>query len=134
MKALLDTTALIDVLKGDESAIKVIDKIRMEAVLYTTTINIYEYLRGIMILQKDKEKHVQALNVLVSNLNILEIDLSVAGRAAEIYADLRKIGVTLDEPDYLIAGACLGNDIDIIITRNERHFEKVKGLRKVITY
>lgn len=134
MKALLDTTTLIDILKGDEDAIEQVNKIRKEAILYTTTINVYEYLRGIMLLPKDREKHFSALNVLISNLHILEIDLDVAKSAAEIYADMRKKGITLDEPDYLIAGACLSNDIDTVITRNEKHFENVRGLKNVITY
>ncbi len=134
MKVLLDTTVLIDILKGNEKAIVTVDKIRREAVLYTTTINIYEYLRGILLLPKNKEKHILALNVLISNLDVLEIDQEVAKKAAMVYADMRKIGATLDEPDYLIAGACLTNDIDTIITRNEKHFENIRGLRQVITY
>ena len=134
MSVLLDTTVLIDVLKGEKKAIEKIEEMGENAVLYTTVINIYEILRGIKILKKNKEKHFNALKVLIKNLHILEIDLKATEAAADIYAELRKRGVGIDEPDYLIAGACLSNGIDTIVTRNEKHFNKIKSLKRVIGY
>lgn len=134
VRVLLDTTVLIDILKGDKKATQKVDEVKSDMALYTTTVNIYEILKGIHILDKNKEKYLQALRILTHNINVLNIDFEVAGMAAVIYAQLRKIGKTIDEPDYLIAGACLSNSIYTIITRNEKHFKDIKGLKKIISY
>ncbi len=47
--------------------------------------------------------------------------------AAEIYADLRKGGNLIDDIDILIAGIALANNL-ILVTRNRRHFERIKNL------
>lgn len=133
LKALLDTTVLIDLLKGEKSAINTVEKIRGEAVLYTSTINLYEILRGIHVLEKDRGKHLRALHTLSSNINVLDIDYESSERAARIYTELRKKGVEIDEPDYLIAGAALANGVSTIVSRNEKHFREISGLA-VVSY
>lgn len=134
VRVLLDTTILIDILRGETRAIAKIDELRSDSALYTTTLNIYEVLRGIKTLQKDKEKHLNALNILISNINIIDFGLSAAERASEIYSELRKKGAIIDSIDYLIAGTCISNGIYVIITRNDKHFENIKELKEVITY
>ena len=134
MKALFDTTMLIHLLKGDTKAIETSEQLRKQnVVLYTTVINIYEVSRGIKLKNIGKDEHHLALNNLTKNLNILLIDLIVAETASLIYGDLRKKGMTIDEPDYLVAGACISNGIETIVTKNEKHFKHIKGL-KVLTY
>lgn len=134
MKVLLDTAALIDVLKGEKGAIAKVEGLKKTAAIYTTTINLYEILRGIYLLPpKSKDRHVQALKALVSNLNLIDIDLDSSDAAASVYAELRKKGVEIDAPDYLIAGACIANGIGLILTRNEKHFSRITGLT-VISY
>ncbi len=133
MKALLDSTVLIDLIKGEEKAIKKIEEIKQTSVLYTTSINVFEILKGMKMLERNRDVHLNAFEVLKNNLIIVNIDPLAAEYAAEIYADLRKKGSQINEGDYLIAGACLSNDIKYIITRNEKHFREIKNL-SVITY
>ena len=133
VKVLLDTTVLIDILRGEQLAIEKIENIRKSSTLYISSINAYEILRGVMMLQKDRERHLNALNTLISNVYVIDFDLNAAKKASEIYSELRKKGVEIDSADYLIAGCCLSSEIEAIITRNERHFEEIKKL-KVITY
>lgn len=109
-------------------AIRQIGELKKESVIYTTTINTYELLRGIYLLPKGREKYAEALRTLVSNLHILDINLEASEKAALIYAELRKKGIEIDGPDYLIAGACLVNGISVLVTRNEKHFSKIGGL------
>jgi predicted nucleic acid-binding protein len=134
VKALLDTSVLIDILKGDKKATECVEEIRKRASLYTTTVNIYDILRGIQLLEKNREKHFQALRLLIHNINVIGIDIEVAESAAFVYAQLRKNGRAIEEPDYLIAGACLSNGISSIITKNSRHFREIKGIDNVISY
>jgi len=133
MKVMLDTTVLIDILKGDKKATDTVDGVKADASLYTTTVNIYEMTRGIYLLpQKSRELHLKAVKALTCNLRVLDLDLESSEKAASIYAELRARGIEIDEPDYLIAGICLANGVDTLITRNEKHFGSIKGL-KVIT-
>lgn len=133
MKIVLDTTALIHILKKDENLIKKIQEIKDRSILHTTSINIYEIMRGMKLLRKDKEIHLNALNVLMTNLNIVQFDSDAAEKASSVYADLRKKGITIDPADYMIVGCCLSNDINAIITKNEKHFKEIEELQ-VINY
>ena len=133
LNILLDTTVLIDILKGDEKGIKKIDELRKTAILYTSTINIYEVLRGMQILDRNKDKHIEALQNLTRQLYVIPFTIEVAHKTSEIYASLKKKGIHIDEADYMIAGCCFSHGIDTIVTRNEKHFGKINGLH-VINY
>ena len=134
MKALLDSTILIDLLKGDAPAVSKIEELKAGCTFYTTAVNIYEIMRGINMLKKGKETHLQAMQILLSSIIILQFDLGSSEKAAAIYSELRGRGIEIDEADYLIAGICLSNGIDMLITRNDKHFLQVKGLKTVMTY
>ncbi len=133
VNVLLDTTVLIDVLKGDTAAVGKVEELRENSVVYTSSVNIYEILRGIKLLPSNQERHLAALRLLISNVHLLEFDLKAAEEASNIYATLRKKGIAIDHPDYLIAGVSLANGVNTIITRNEKHFKKVPGM-KVVSY
>ena len=97
MKALLDSTVLIDLIKGEEKAIKKIEEIKQTSVLYTTSINVFEILKGMKMLERNRDVHLNAFEVLKNNLIIVNIDPLAAEYAAEIYADLRKKGSQINE-------------------------------------
>ena len=59
-------------------------------------------------------------------------DLGIV-RAAEISGTLMRKGETIDDCDCLIAGIALSKGVKTIITRNKKHFNKIKGI-KVETY
>ncbi len=134
VNVLLDTTVLIHLLKGNENAIAKVDALRASSILFTTSINIYEVMRGIKLLNEvDKERHSNALKVLTSNIHVLDFDMLACEKASEVYAYLRKKGIEIDPPDYLIAGIALSLGIAGVMTKNEKHFGKIPGL-KVINY
>jgi len=54
-------------------------------------------------------------------------------KAAEIHGELIAKGNKIDNTDSLIAAIALTNNINTIITRNKKHFERIKGI-KVETY
>ena len=53
--------------------------------------------------------------------------------AAEILAKLFKEGKIIEQNDAIIISIMLKNGIDKIITKNKKHFDRVKGI-KVISY
>lgn len=51
----------------------------------------------------------------------------VADVAAELYADLRKLGQPIDDIDLLIAGTAIANGL-ILVTHNHKHFDRIAQL------
>ena len=134
MKIFLDTSVLIDLLDKDPSATSKVSSLRNLTSFYTSTLNIYEALRGILVFEgKKRDFPLNSLGTLITNISVLDLDMEGAKSAALTYAELRKAGTPINEPDYLVAGIAISNGIFSIMTKNARHFEKVKKL-KVIPY
>jgi len=60
-------------------------------------------------------------------LPLIPLDRDDARVAAEIRADLRRKGTPIGPYDLLIAGQALARGL-VVVTRNVREFERVKGL------
>ncbi len=130
--ALLDTTLLIDFLRGKEEAIEVI--LSAESLsLATTEINVFELVTGAYLGKREVKEHLERMFAMLSRLTVLPLDRKASLRAGEIAGTLAKEGKMVEEMDGLIAGIALANGITEIITANKSHFERIKGL-KVITY
>jgi hypothetical protein len=52
--------------------------------------------------------------------------------ASKIYAELRKKGEIIEDPDLLIASICIANNLPLI-THNKKHFKRLEkfGLKVV---
>ncbi len=134
MKLFLDSSTLIDLLKNDASAVSKIESLKATHSFYTSTLNVYEVLRGILCFEgKRKDQMLQEFGRLVSNVSVMNIDMEAAKAGALAYSELRKSGTPINEPDPLIAGAAISNGIFSIMTKNTKHFEKIKKL-EVIGY
>jgi tRNA(fMet)-specific endonuclease VapC len=118
-----DSDVLIDALRGREpSASRVAQELRRGA-LATTSINSFELLSG-----AKAEAHRLRVEQLLAPLRIVSCDESSAALAAEIRRDLEAAGIKIGMADYLIAGICISHSA-LLLTRNRRHFERVRGLR-----
>jgi len=62
--------------------------------------------------------------------DVLTIDDLVIEIASDIYADLRKNGITIDEGDILIAAIVIANN-GTLVTNNTKHFGNIKQLKVV---
>lgn len=58
----------------------------------------------------------------------LEVDHSIAVKAADLKAHLHRKGQTAGTSDCLIAATALVNDV-VLVTRNTDHFKQMPGLR-----
>ena len=126
---ILDTTFLIDLLDGDESTIKMVDK---EAFLFTTQISIYEVVRGLFIENASVDQVRKTIDIL-GDLRVLPFDDNSLIRSAEISSTLIKEGRRVPDCDCMIAGIALSNGIKTIVTRNKNHFARMRDI-KVETY
>jgi tRNA(fMet)-specific endonuclease VapC len=125
----LDSTFLIDLLRGKKEALKYVEK---EEMLLTTQINVYEILKGLHSQDVSEEKYLR-VKEMFENIRVLQFDDNASLRAAEISSNLMKKGITVADCDCMIAGIALSKGAKIIVTRNVNDFSKIKEI-KVETY
>ena len=133
MKA-IDTTVLLDHSRGLEKAHTVVTRIRALGGIATTEFNAYEVLSGVYNRPRE-EARIRAIRFdgFLQRLTVLPFGRAAAHRAAKIYCEMAEKGHTVDDMDLLIAATCLTANVDTIVTRNRKHFERIPGL-KVETY
>ena len=68
------------------------------------------------------------VNDAIEGLHLLPFDIKAARLAAEIFAELEKKGEGIGDFDILI-GAMASAHNETLITRNVKHFSKIKGLK-----
>jgi predicted nucleic acid-binding protein len=112
--AVLDSTVLIDFLRGRPAVHRVQALRTMGDVAATTAINIEEIVRGL------RPEEQTAVDALIAGLLVLPIDEAVARKAGEWRREFASRGTTLWQADCLIAAAadrhgarlCTGNPKD----------------------
>lgn len=127
MKYIIDTNIMTAIIKDDLNVKeRVIDVILRGHDLYINAITYYEIKRGLLV--KDAYRQMEIFETLCNEYElVLFDDITIFDNAAEIYANLRKEGITIEDADILIAS--LANTIDcILVTNNIRHFEDINGL------
>ena len=129
----LDSSVIVDFLRNNEKAIDFITNLRSEDVA-TTVINVYELESGIWAMKNENyAMRLDNLNKFLSKIKLLQLDTYSVNQSAKIFGELSRGGKIIEDLDILIAGVCLVNNCDTIITENIKHFSRIKGL-KVETY
>lgn len=118
-----DTDVLIDFLFNKEPAASRISSELDKGDLRTTVITRFELLSS---LGSDKQK--AGARHLLETLETLPLDVPASDRAAEVRNELEKQGLGIGMGDSLIAGIVLQNK-GTLLTRNQKHFSRVRGLR-----
>jgi len=133
---ILDSTAFIDYLEGNEDLKNLLDS--LIDIIGITTVSVYEIFIG---LEKTKRKRSESRyndlmknwNNLISNMQILSLGIKEVMKSAEIFDQLSSEGQLIEDNDILIAGIMRSHSINKIVTRNSRHFNRIKDI-EVITY
>lgn len=123
---ILDTSFLIDVLRGKPAVEEWERKLADEEVGITTTISVMELWEGTLLARASQEER-NRVNGLLSDLRVIEFDAQSARRAAEIEVKLVERGEPIDLEDAMIAGVASAHD-EPVLTGNPSHFERVGGL------
>jgi predicted nucleic acid-binding protein len=97
----LDTTVLIDALRGRSAADRVESLLIADELLLTTAINVEEIVRGL------RPSEQEALESLLAGLRIVPIRRQEAERAGRWRREFAGRGITLHQADCLIAAAAL---------------------------
>lgn len=129
---ILDTTFVVDILRGNPSAIRKLHTLLADGeTLIITAPTIFEVFSGLAKSRKlpqERERIRRALNQHVQ----WAFDGKSAEAAGELDAELIAKGQTIGPIDSQIAGIALTNH-EPVLTRNTEHFKRVPGLH-VETY
>lgn len=124
MKLLVDSSILIDYLRGGFRGQRFIDMIEedQDVELFLPTIVIFELFSG-----ESTKNPIVAKRILnfLDFFQRIELDEEIAKSAGQLYRDINK---TLQVPDYIIAASCLSIG-GTLVTLNRKHFEQVPQLR-----
>ena len=129
--AVLDTSFLIDLLRGKEEISSLKERLeRTESILAVTTPSIMELWHGSLLGRRSNEKQ-SAINELIQSLTILSFDEKSSKLAGEIQAGLMREGLPIEVEDMMIAGVCMSHG-EILVT-SDAHFTRIPGLQ-IIKY
>lgn len=125
MKYLLDTDVVVNHLRGKESLTEAM--LNDEPAMSIITLG--ELLYGVYKSDnphKSLAKLEEDLNLL--NLKVENLNEATVSEFAKIKAHLEILGEKLDDFDLLIGAVAIVNNL-ILVTRNLRHFKRIKGLK-----
>lgn len=113
---LLDTTVIIDCLRGKKGRYELLKKLVSEgSSLGCCSVNIVEVYAGM------RENEEQKTKALLDSLEYYDITKDIASLAGEYRRRYRKKGITLSVSDVLMAAVAISNNL-ILITDNKAHY------------
>ena len=121
---LLDSTFLIDLLRGKKETLNIANS---KEPLVTTQINMYEIVKGLFLKNITSSKFAEVMEIF-DNIRVLSFDDTAVIKSAEIYSDLAKKGLKIHNFDCMTAGIALSKGINKIVTKNVKHFKRIKGV------
>ena len=128
---LFDTTYLIDLINGDEGAVKKAGEVDVEELFKAISIvTAHEYLRGVYYLymhERKLESKLRRAEAELSRFEIMPYAYDIAKVAAKIDAILISEGISLSFADIIIAATALHYKLTLI-TRNIGHFKRIPEL------
>jgi len=132
-----DSSFLIDLLAGKDEAVSKMREIESESSsLAVPSVVVYELLvlSGPERRSKKAQKAVNTVETLVSRIGVVwPLDRAAAKLAADIQRNSFSKGRPLSVRDLFLAATALTNGCGTVVTRNERDFSAIEGLR-VETY
>jgi predicted nucleic acid-binding protein len=120
MTVLIDTSVLIDYLRGHAGAAEVLERERARGPLHASEISRLEVLAGMRPSEEDDTRS------LLSTLVWHAVDEEVAERAGELGREWLR-SHTIDSADLAIAGTALRLDAELL-TCNVKHFPMFPNL------
>lgn len=125
--ALLETTFLIDLLKGKSEVIEIMDDLdKREPVLFIAAPTVMELWFG-AALSKSSHREREKVGALLNSFEILPLDRNSAKEAGEIEAALCIKGQQIQSEDVMIASIAMVNG-QTLVTRDQ-HYARIPGLR-----
>ena len=131
---LLDTNIISELMKSNPNK-NVVEKAKKRELLCaipSTTWN--ELMFGVNIMAEGKRKtllYEDLVDDIQSQYEIINYDNHAALIQAEIRAQLKEKGISIDFPDSQIAAIAISNGM-ILVTRNTKHFEPIQEVSALL--
>lgn len=126
--ALADATFLIDILRGRERAVDLLERLEDEGdTLAVATTTLAELHRGLEAVPLSAAERRRIADVVAAR-PLHPLDARAAERAGRLDAELWARGEPIDPEDAAVAGIALTRDL-VLVTRKAREFSRVDGLR-----
>lgn len=123
----LDTTVLVDDLRGRKETVQCLKELETSgANLSTTTVNSFELFYG-AYRSKKQEKNANAARLLLRRLVLLELTEEASEEAGRILALLEAKGEPLDFRDVLIGTISKIHNM-VLLTSDTEHFSRIPDL------
>ena len=123
---LLDTSVIIDYLKGKSETVDLIDNIDGSvSSSYICLCELYDGLARMTVNQEKASSKIDGFFAIFDN--VFGIDKKVSLEFGNMRADLKKRGGVIEDMDILIAATCLVYD-QTLVTKNPKHFERIVEL------
>lgn len=121
MKLVVDTSILIDHLRGGNTWKEIMAESRKDIELFVPTIVIFELFSG----QSTRKPSIAVeIYQLLDNFKKVELDENIAKIAGELFRDTKN---TLQVPDYIIAASALQVNAQVV-TLNKKHFDQIPNI------
>ncbi|AWB27558.1 type II toxin-antitoxin system VapC family toxin [Halococcoides cellulosivorans] len=121
-----DTSFVVDVLRGDEDALRRLELIEAESrpqkVAAITVLELYEG-----VVRSTANGSEQRILDVLDSKHVVDADQAIARKAGKLSGQLVNRGERIDREDCLIAATAMAED-EPVLTRNVDHFDRVEGL------
>ncbi|HJW27965.1 MAG TPA: type II toxin-antitoxin system VapC family toxin [Saprospiraceae bacterium] len=126
MKYILDTDWIINLLAGRKDTEEKIQQLDPQEIVISliTVAEVYESAFN----YANPEAHIQSFRQFLNNFKLLNLNLSIMKKFAEIRAHLRRRGQIISDFDILLGATALHHDL-VVLTYNKRHFERIPDLK-----
>ncbi len=128
----LDSSVIIDILRGKGSVELIENNFdSSDEEIFIPSPVIIEIVRGIYLkdsIKNIKENEKAKIDSFLSSFVVLDFDKESAIKTGEIEAELMNMGEIIDLEDIMIGAIVLKNN-ETLVTRNKKHFEKIRDLR-----
>ena len=128
MRIIIDTSVLVHIDRKDQKIIEIMKELHMHHELYISTITISEILTG-SNLRRDAKKSVEKAKKLFNQIKWISLDSQIAEKVGELNAYLISQGKKIELPDVIISATSLVNNLDVILTFNNKHFRNIPSLK-----
>lgn len=126
---LFDTNVLSEITNRRPNALVLHKLMACEPDLrFASEMTRYELRYGAALLPSGNTMWQRIATEVLPRCTWLPIDADVCVRTADLSAQLRLAGKTIDWADLFIAATALVHDL-VVVTRNVKHFDRIDGLQ-----
>lgn len=123
---ILDTSAVIDILRGDDSISEWEAQLDENGSAAVSSISVMELWEGVHR-SNATERERERVETLLTGLTDVPFDRAAAMRAGKLSAELLGDRTPIEVEDRMIAAIAMENE-QAVLTGNGDHFERIPGL------